>query len=972
MKESIESNLRLSPSVQNVVNYYRGGRPISSWDFVKELLKAHTEYGDGMGRKLFAERGFPSKDVRPVEEWLAGIQNLFDEKQVPELHGRLAILGLSRLDSQLHKYLSQFGFQKALEEELKEPLPSLLKDTNRSSNFRGSRATGKANQAAQTKFSADEPNFIQENPPESYQAAQQTIEPATAAAKAEPETAGDATLLQAGYIPDTINAEAVDHLDIEREVANIAYVLTSKRVSPPLSLGLFGDWGSGKSFFMAKLKKYINEIASYYRDQEKAEEKTPEWCSRVVQIEFNAWHFSDANLWASLVSRIYEALHQELSDAVESDKALRQRLEAEAQRAQGVVRAAEVLLDEVKTRVEHATQALQQAKQQRQSSENALNDLIGDVAVLLRKDEKAREALDRAAKALGFPEAAKTYTELENLGADLKSFSSRISAVTTSIFRSPWTLVVLALLVIVLPSALSFFLETYLDRLSAVGKRVAEISTFIFGLVAWLKVQMSRGLQFVETIENSLEKARAIREQRMAESKEVREAQQKLDSAQSEEQAARQNLENAQTELQRLQSELRELRPERRLYRLIEERGKAATYTQHLGIISLIRADFEKMSAILNEMAEEQGNRTEGPPPIQRIILYIDDLDRCRTERVVEVLEAVHLLLAFPLFIVVVGVDPRWLRHSLAQHYARTLSATDNAATRAAVAETSFSTPQDYLEKIFQIPFALRPVDRSGYQNLVAELLKPLPERRRETAPAQRTGDAGSAGQTNVATPPAGGTENAPVTPVAPDQTSTTPPTEERSSSPRKKIFTPIHPKQLEFTAWEKRDIDLLWRMFRTPRTVKRFINTYRLLRAGLTPGEEMRRFEGNATEPGEYQIALLLLAIVTSSPNETETFLYKLGDWLAQPMPKDHPADQWRWRDLFSALKKPLIKLDSDWEEIMSDLERIAEESFDRTFTKEEIRKCAWRVARYSFSVHPAQALSANADIEKATREVH
>ncbi|MGH7452606.1 MAG: P-loop NTPase fold protein, partial [bacterium] len=584
MQVSSESNLRLSPSVQNTVRRYSGGPAISSWDFVKGLLETHPEYGGGMGRRLVAERGFSSKDVRPVEAWLEGIQNLFDGNRVQELHGRLAILGLGMLDSQLHDYLSKFGFQKALETELKEPLPSLLKDTNRGSsanrNFRGSsRATARANQAAQTKFSADEPNVIQGHPPES----QQTVEPAPAAAKTEPETAGDATLLQAGYIPDTINAEAVDHLDIEREVANIAYVLTSKRVSPPLSLGLFGDWGSGKSFFMAKLKKHINEIASYYRNQEKAEEKTPEWCSRVVQIEFNAWHFSDANLWASLVSRIYEALHQELSETAESDKALRQRLEAEAQRAQGVVRAAEVLLEDVKTRVDRATQALQQAKEQRQSSETELNKLIGDVTILLRDDEKARAALDQAAKALGFPEAAKTYAELEGLGADLKSFSSRISAVTTSIFHSPWTLVVLALLVIVLPSALSFFLEEYLDRLSAVGKRVAEISTFIFGLVAWLKVQMSRGLRFVETIENGLEKARAIREQRIAESKEVREAQQKLDSAQSEEQAARQNLENAQTELQRLQSELRELKPERRLYRLIEERGKAATYTQHLG-----------------------------------------------------------------------------------------------------------------------------------------------------------------------------------------------------------------------------------------------------------------------------------------------------------------------------------------------------------------------------------------------------
>jgi hypothetical protein len=39
-------------------------------------------------------------------------------------------------------------------------------------------------------------------------------------------------------------------------------------------------------------------------------------------------------------------------------------------------------------------------------------------------------------------------------------------------------------------------------------------------------------------------------------------------------------------------------------------------------------------------------------------VLYIDDLDRCPPRRVVEVLTAMQLLLALPLFVVVVAVDP--------------------------------------------------------------------------------------------------------------------------------------------------------------------------------------------------------------------------------------------------------------------------------------------------------------------------
>jgi hypothetical protein len=38
----------------------------------------------------------------------------------------------------------------------------------------------------------------------------------------------------------------------------------------------------------------------------------------------------------------------------------------------------------------------------------------------------------------------------------------------------------------------------------------------------------------------------------------------------------------------------------------------------------------------------------------------------------VKVLEAIHLLLAFELFVVVVGVDPRWLNNALSEKYKNT------------------------------------------------------------------------------------------------------------------------------------------------------------------------------------------------------------------------------------------------------------------------------------------------------------
>jgi hypothetical protein len=84
------------------------------------------------------------------------------------------------------------------------------------------------------------------------------------------------------------------------------------------------------------------------------------------------------------------------------------------------------------------------------------------------------------------------------------------------------------------------------------------------------------------------------------------------------------------------------------------------------------------------------------------------------------VLEAVHLLLAVRLFVVVVAVDPRWLLRSLTSHY-QELFATAGALSDED--ELWASTPAQYLEKIFQIVLTLPPMEQSGYRRLIHDLV---------------------------------------------------------------------------------------------------------------------------------------------------------------------------------------------------------------------------------------------------------
>ena len=135
-------------------------------------------------------------------------------------------------------------------------------------------------------------------------------------------------------------------------------------------------------------------------------------------------------------------------------------------------------------------------------------------------------------------------------------------------------------------------------------------------------------------------------------------------------------LEIATAQVDALQAELHELTPTGQLTALVERRGRRdSPYRAQLGLMTQIREDFEQMARLLAAPAGQPSAESDVDvvgdelPRIDRIVVYIDDLDRCPPDRVVQVLEAVQLLLAVPLFVVVVAVDPRWLLRSLTVHY---------------------------------------------------------------------------------------------------------------------------------------------------------------------------------------------------------------------------------------------------------------------------------------------------------------
>ncbi len=215
------------------------------------------------------------------------------------------------------------------------------------------------------------------------------------------------------------------------------------------------------------------------------------------------------------------------------------------------------------------------------------------------------------------------------------------------------------------------------------------------------------------------------------------------------------DIESEQTKVQErkqmLLNELKEIGSGRLLASFLAGKSSDDAYLKQLGIVSWIRKDFSKLNDLFRKQrtVQERENLRLVEVQIDRIVLYIDDLDRCNEDVVVKVLEAIHLLLAFPLFVVVVGVDPRWLNNALSEKY-KTLfgyktdrknrnDLNENILTEESetdgILEAGAATSYDYLEKIFQIPFAIKPINKSGRNKLIQYLLRK--EMKKDTAAAK-------------------------------------------------------------------------------------------------------------------------------------------------------------------------------------------------------------------------------------------
>ena len=677
----------------------------------------------------------------------------------------------------------------------------------------------------------------------------------------------------AGYISDQSGAE-YDLLDIGKDVSTLSALMLSNAIDPPLAIGLFGNWGTGKSFFMDALELACEALIKKQKIKEKSSFHTD-----VVQIRFNAWNYSDANLWASLVHHIFDSLSHFVTPPKTETDTLAQYSAFILEKEQLIIAAQEKIHQQGSVLLEKETTLtnLQEARVNKPINLQELN--MEDYWFILNEDQKS--GAKKLMSELGLTDLHASVKDMQAIIDEAKTVRGRFLGILAWLFSNPnrWLKIFILVAIFLFVPLSVYLIRTIWPNLwGNIGSIIFQVATIISTIVLYGK----QGLRYINeglvVIEQTKAKVIEVLERKRIEAtKEEVDLQHDIAQLKTEKQQQQQFLDQAELALKGSLLEKQQFEIQISLGSFLTERKLSIDYGKHLGIITTIRKDFK---VLIDKLSTDQ-YALHGKK-VSRIILYIDDLDRCQPQKVFEVLQAVHLLLAYKLFVVVVGVDPDWMTDSLEFTYKQFQNQKNNNKTKHA-------TPQHFIEKIFQIPFNLKPLSSGAFPGLMNGLFKSAMDKKKEAAThseeitQEKTQSNGriqqkdETNQTNSAE--RSSTHQNQINEPEKAINTNNPAGSERQRS-NQKIVNNLEnlddlqtSNLLKITDEEMLYAGKLFAFIKTPRSAKRFVNIYRLLKVGVG-SEDLELFEGNTFNIGQFQLPMLLLAIVVGLPEDATNLL--------------------------------------------------------------------------------------------------
>ena len=815
-----------------------------------------------------------------------------------------------------------------------------------------------------------------------------------------------------------------DSLDAKEQAKIFAALLVAEQVRPPLALGLFGDWGVGKTFFMRLMQETVASVAG-----KQARPKSGAGSVyRAAQIEFNAWHYVDSDLWASLASHIFDGLSEELRGPGDTVEEVRRRLRRSVNSSKRERKEAAAAIEAARQERKQAAFDMKDRREKRERvaalhDSNRLERIWRAVLAIKPDPSKPhkkdwpdvsglKNKAEEVANRLGICDAIDSAEQAKRVYRSLCDLSGRGSVLARA-FASDFTggrVFLSALIVSLLLGAIvawpwlvgrienSFaFLEGSLVRWIS---PFLQLSTAAGAAIAWAVKNLkaiSSAMDCLEQLDKEFRNPRIRLPRPSICEIRLKRGIEKLDADIA---AEKVRMEEAERQIAEAQAEIQRINAGGLVYDFLEERVRDTRYLDRLGLISVIRRDFEHLSGLLcdwrrhggqgAENGEDSTEKTRDSRPIERIILYIDDLDRCPPKRVVEVLQAVHLLLAFDLFVVVVAVDPRWLERSLNEAYNPVKD--DGSGEYPTLPRHRFSA-HNYLEKIFQIPFSLPEMEKEGYRKLIASIVS-TPRSQAEEKRAERLengeGAAGIAEEKDNAKalePPVDGAEphdekrrekgdKAVDFNMSASEKEVLEQEEKARKQEQEEAGKRIESMLLDES--EEKFIAALHVFIGTPRLAKRFVNIYRLIRVRAASLDgDFSSFIRRDT--GDYRAVLTLLAIVVGRADVASDILFRLYnssegggfiDWLGnefacggktasdsgersgpEKVETNGPRLGGMERAFPSGMQTAAEQIRLDMETVVEALKELGGPSFDDRL--ETYRNWAKEVGRFSFCRH-------------------
>ena len=149
----------------------------------------------------------------------------------------------------------------------------------------------------------------------------------------------------------------------------------------------------------------------------------------------------------------------------------------------------------------------------------------------------------------------------------------------------------------------------------------------------------------------------------------------------------------------------------------------------HIEQVQFLEQFQDRFNKLVGKHVEKRG---------RRLVVFVDDLDRCLPEKAVEVLEAIKLFLDVPGCVFILGLDQEVIARGIEIKY-RELGLSGGASGEDRKRFLIDGTR--YLEKIIQVPFQIPPIERGHMGSFVKELVREWPHEECPRVFAEGLGD---------------------------------------------------------------------------------------------------------------------------------------------------------------------------------------------------------------------------------------